>query len=263
MKSKISTEEWKKVLKLYLYGKLKITKIANMFNIDGNNIIAMAHRKGIYTSRVKHYTLNKNIFKKINNQKKAYWLGFIAADGSLFHNKLMITLAIKDKQHIYKFKRFLKSNHLIKNIVNNGYPSAMFSISNKDLIKSILKLGIPYRKSYNLKDFPKIHKKYYRHFIRGMFDGDGCFNITKVGNHRKLRLLFIGTIKMVKLIQKELIKHCKLNKTKLRIPKNSPTSAYLEYKGNKQLKRIYNYLYKGSTICLERKKEIADSVLFK
>jgi len=48
---------------------------------------------------------NRHIFDEINTSDKAYWLGFIIADGYLNDNKnmLRIKLGDKDKHHLEKF----------------------------------------------------------------------------------------------------------------------------------------------------------------
>ena len=50
--------------------------------------------------------MKERIFSSIQNQETAYWLGFLAADGSIFENKLVIGLSAKDTEHLEKFKVF-------------------------------------------------------------------------------------------------------------------------------------------------------------
>jgi len=249
-----------KMLKLYKEGNLSILKISSIFNVSSTSIIQMTQRKGLYKCRINRRKINSNAFDKIDNESKAYWLGFLVADGCVCNGRITFRLAGKDYAHLVKFRQFLKSTHLIKREDNHGYPSVCFSVTNRHIANSIRKLGIPKDKSHNLENFPDVPKHLRRHFLRGLFDGDGCFNVMKIGNHRKLRFIFISTIKMAKSVQKELMEECLLNKTKLYIPKHSLSSAYITYNGNKQLKRIYDYFYKDATVYLERKKKIADSI---
>lgn len=55
------------------------------------------------------YKINENYFENIDNKNKAYWLGFIAADGNVYGNKLSIELNSKDEGHLKIFRRFGKS----------------------------------------------------------------------------------------------------------------------------------------------------------
>ena len=52
---------------------------------------------------------NRHIFDNIDSAEKAYWLGFIVADGYLNDDKnmLRIKLGDKDKIHLEKFINFL------------------------------------------------------------------------------------------------------------------------------------------------------------
>lgn len=54
------------------------------------------------------YTFNENIFSIIDNEEKAYWLGFLYADGYLTDQGLFgCALQEKDKAHLNKFLTFL------------------------------------------------------------------------------------------------------------------------------------------------------------
>src|SRR5271166_7037406 len=58
--------------------------------------------------------LNHSIFETIDSEEKAYWLGFLLADGSIQVRKnvqkiVKLALAIEDKEHLEKFKKFVNS----------------------------------------------------------------------------------------------------------------------------------------------------------
>lgn len=128
------------------------------------------------------------IFKTINNNNTAYWIGFLAADGSIHKNKnlLMIGLSRKDREHLEKFKRFIGSDVEIKDrdmtCSTNGksYPSSLIHIYSKELIDDLSKYGIVANKSNQNIDFlehmPELYKIY---FILGYFDGDGFYTHTE------------------------------------------------------------------------------------
>ena len=60
------------------------------------------------------YKANYRIFENIDTPEKAYWLGFIAADGCVYvrEKNATIRIAIKssDKEHLEKFKKFMESD---------------------------------------------------------------------------------------------------------------------------------------------------------
>ncbi len=65
---------------------------------------------------------NRHIFDNIDSAEKAYWLGFIIADGYLNDDKnmLRIKLGDKDKIHLEKFINFLGGDlSMLKSEIHN------------------------------------------------------------------------------------------------------------------------------------------------
>ena len=103
-------------------------------------------------------------------------------------------------------------------------------------------------KSLVLKFPLGLSKNLIRHFIRGYFDGDGCIHISK--KEKTYHFSIAGTRRLLRPIQKILIKNCGLNKTKIMQKRNT---YYLAYCGRIQVPRILDYLYKDSITYLDRK----------
>ena len=70
------------------------------------------------------YYYNKDFFNKIDTEEKAYWLGFLYADGCIVTRSkckkvtpmsLELVLSSIDINHLYKFLNSLESNIEIKN----------------------------------------------------------------------------------------------------------------------------------------------------
>lgn len=135
--------------------------------------------------------MNDNFFNNIDSHNVAYWIGFIAADGSISvkRNKLSFGLSIKDKEHLEKFKKTIGCNNIITErdtLSTNGkyYSSCYLTISSKEIVSDLLTYGIEERKSYKDIDFLSyIPDEYKFSFICGLFDGDGWFcNTQKTKN---------------------------------------------------------------------------------
>lgn len=85
------------------------------------------------------YTYNKDYFKEIDSFEKAYWLGFLYADGCItrFYKdeklksmSLEIMLQNDDKNHLIKFRDALDSNVPIKDkLVAGKYKSSRIVIN--------------------------------------------------------------------------------------------------------------------------------------
>lgn len=123
--------------------------------------------------------VNENIFEIINTEEKAYWLGFMFADGCVNRTSDRIELSLKedDYNHIQNFKSFLESEHVIgkksKTINGKTYISYRLGITNKKLKQDLIRHGCVPNKTKILR-FPTLEKELVKHFIRGYVDGDGC-----------------------------------------------------------------------------------------
>lgn len=134
--------------------------------------------------------INHHIFDILDTEEKAYWLGFIWADGCITNvkeNKLNyafeLGLSIKDIEHLRKFCKFADIPETkIKVRKNNGlnkdreYYLCRVQISSKHLWNTLNNYGCYPNKTTN-EIFPSIKifskPELITHFIRGFFDGDG------------------------------------------------------------------------------------------
>ena len=142
---------------------------------------------------------NNTVFDSIDNEEKAYWLGFLYADGSVSANNNSVELSLKgeDISHLEKFKTFLNSKNSVKLGIakcgNKTYSRCRFNASDKHFHDKLIELGCIPNKSLILK-FPDINifasQELIPHFIRGYVDGDGCLTYTKTG---RLVVEIIGT----------------------------------------------------------------------
>ena len=120
---------------------------------------------------------NRHIFDKIDNEEKAYWLGFIVGDGYLNLDKhmLRIKLGNKDKQHLIKFINFIDGEEdMLKSEIHSitGNENYYVSLYSQEITKALQSLGVEQAKSGKEK-ICNIKPQYYKDFIRGLWDGDG------------------------------------------------------------------------------------------
>ena len=198
------------------------------------------------------YKYNKQFFNSIDTEEKAYWAGFIAADGNIRKDflKMRIELNIQDYDHLEKFRKSIAGNNPIKESVRPNNHSCYIDINCKEMCLALNDLGITPKKSLTLDiNIKKIPKDLRRHFIRGYFDGDGSLNNYKRENHNYLEweLSFISSNKFLNQILKELNKERKLY--------SCGNNYRFCFKSKKDIFEIIEYLYKDATIYLDRKYE--------
>lgn len=192
------------------------------------------------------FDINEDYFSNIDTEYKAYFLGLLYADGCNNGYGFYITLKKDDIDILYKFKDAIEFSGNLK-YVKEKY--VMLNISSKKLSSVLSNYGCNVNKTVNAV-FPTIRNDLYRHFIRGLFDGDGSISIDKKG---QAAFSIVGNSNIIVPVSEILNKECNL-KVKVRKPKryNCDISIY-SFGGNKQAKRIMEFFYKYSTIYLQRK----------
>lgn len=209
-------------------------------------------------------------FDNIDSEEKAYWLGFIFADGyvNTNGNKFGINLSLKDISHLEKFNKFLNypkgltisKTHQFgtkSTTNNNGEELYMVStvIGNKHMRDSLISKGCVPNKSLILK-FPSeeiLPKELQRHFIRGYFDGDGTIGLyphSKTNPKLEESLLIVGTKPFLEKVQDVLGIGFLMHKTNC-----SEFTFRLGYSTKKAFNAA-KIMYDNSTIYLERKYNI-------
>ena len=205
------------------------------------------------------YNFNENYFSNIDSEEKAYWLGFLFADGNIYKNQMTLKLKQTEISHLEKFKLALNSDHTIhngKNYISNkskyknvGYYSALL-ISNMQFTKDLISLGCVPNKSL-IVEFPSISYDLSRHFIRGVFDGDGCISFIKNNSkYKRFNIIsgsekFINSIKFI--LEKEINASIHLRKLK------GKNIFSLDTSKKNIVQSIFRFMYKDATIYLDRK----------
>lgn len=122
--------------------------------------------------------MNDNIFDVIDTKEKAYWLGFLYADGYIGINnkKLQICLSIVDEKQIDDFIKFV-GDTLDKKRYYGPYKTSgkqvHYRTCNKTIIAGLVKHGCTNKKSHTIR-FPQLSTEEINiSFLRGYYDGDG------------------------------------------------------------------------------------------
>lgn len=246
-KAKITNEQ---ILHLIDEGKT-MKEICNILQVNKSSIRKRLRKLNIVLpNRWNETKFNENIFDFIDTEDKAYWLGFIFADGYISSSNYTfeISLSTKDLSHLEKFNNFMEHiNYNIKICKTNfeNCTRCRWSITNKHLWKTLNSYGCTPRKSLTL-EFPNedifTKKSLISHFIRGYVDGDGCIGLTR----DKLVIQILGT----ELFLKEIIKYSAIDRN-LYTKKNHNTFT-IAYSHSPAI-QMGEYLYNNATIFLDRK----------
>lgn len=154
------------------------------------------------------YYTDEFFFDKIDTEEKAYWLGFIYADGYLSSPRTIgIEIKIDDIDHLQKFKQALHSELNVhtyhKNSTFGPQTNCRFAFSSKHMYKILLSYFKSVDKT-NYGIFPKLSDStLIPHLIRGFFDGDGSITgVPKDSEHLwRPQISFIGTKETLEYIE--------------------------------------------------------------
>lgn len=253
-KIELTQEQIKELIYLHNkgYGKRRISK---EMNIKEGVIYRYKKELGLHTLEGKDlskYSYDRTVFNKIDTEEKAYWLGFLYADGCVHKRTLSIRLKKEDDIHLKKFLKFLKSNKTMQYGKQNSFGTiteyVSLQINSVDIVEDLKNLGCLERKSLKLT-FPDeeiIPKELVFHFIRGYLDGDGSITFTK--RTKAYEVKFVGTENFLNGIKNILGVNPPLRKRR-----ETDECFCFAIGGNIQVLNILNKIYENSTIYLDRK----------
>lgn len=245
------------IIDKYVNENYPLKKLGREFGCNYGTIKNLLNRHGIESRGNKQgYPRDEFCFNKMDNPEPAYWLGFMYADGCVHTGRNEVSLNITDKEHVEKFRNFLKAyNHKITVTNDKRFENAktlyQLSIKDKQIHSDLIKWGCVPQKTLLIDKIPNIPRDYVSHFIRGYFDGDGSLHF--LTHHSNYRVSFTsGSREFLEDIKKEL------EVTYLSLGHTVNTNTYqLQISGRKQVERVLNYMYRDSeeSIRLDRKYE--------
>lgn len=255
---KYSEDKVNKILLLHKQG-LNPTEIAKELNTYNTTIRRILLKEGLTprTQSQERAVVKTNPFIDLNDQQVQYWLGYIAADGNISkapRNRVNVSTNL-DPDHLNKYIKFIGYPIKLLKYLNKKYQVWEYSVNfaNKEVRDYLVELGLTPNKSLTLKlNFPITW-----HFLRGLFDGDGC--VRKCGNNNNVSLdLISASIDFINQIQEFLISHnilCLIRKHR--------NLYYITINKREYINLIYHLMYDDSSISLDRKREKYGSLLKK
>ena len=217
---------------------------------------------------IKEKGLNTDFFKVIDTEPKAYWLGFLIADGYVYTDtrggagrskRVELGLGEKDRYQIEKFKRDLNIHNVtskkkikLKGKEHYAYITRVYS---SELVGHLEDKGCIQNKSL-VAEFPSteiVPKEMQRHFMRGYFDGDGGVYSYDYSGNMNYSAGLVGTEHILLGFQKILNEEADLGITKIT---HKGKAFQIKYAGKLTMMKLYEFLYKDNSICLERKRNV-------
>lgn len=264
-------------LKELYYSGHSCTKIAKLLKMSRNDVSLFLKNENVKIDPDRHkkkFTIqNENIFKNIDTPEKAQILGLIYADGCIYknHNVTNISLKEDDKEYLENINsyigfsrpvsidkketlRFFKENQKTYKCKN----SYSIRINNKKIKDDLIKHGVEYYKSYTDFSFPEnLSKNFYNSFILGYFEGDGCITFSKIKNRKCISKSFTVLCQpKMSVFLKDVLKNELNIDAKLYTRKARPNLRTVSVTKNKDIIKIYHWLYRDVSFYMKRKHDI-------
>jgi hypothetical protein len=225
-----------------------ITKTAKNFKIGAKWFAIYLKDKVEIINHQNKLRFNQDIFEVIDTEEKAYWLGFMYADGYVAKNSNNIELSLKlsDKEHLEKFTKFLSKTTEVK---TDSFRCRV-GFKNKKMRKDLINLGCISNKSLIL-NFPtenQVPNDLTHHFIRGYIDGDGSIMYRINKTYISPIISILGTKEFLLKLRETM----KWKELKLHHKTHNTNTFFISYSGI-YVHDMLDSLYKNSKIYLTRK----------
>jgi hypothetical protein len=199
----------------------------------------------------------ENAFSDFSDPNACYWYGFLYADGNVASSsdRIALALAEKDRDQVERFREFIGTNAKVldKHQMYQGqdYICAQLRFANKPLATRLRQLGILAHRPRPELPMTFIPRLNFRHFARGLFDGDGCASGSKF-----LQIQFMSYEPILLYIRDQLtsIALCDVRPNLQTHPGGK--IKRLTYGHYQDLYMIYSYLYTNAKTFMPRKKKV-------
>ncbi len=268
MKRKLTDQNKIEIVEKYKTGNYNCVQLGKEYGVTNNSIISVLDVRGIQRSNDwaefhRKYKFNRDFFEKIDNEEKAYFLGFLYSDGCNHYNPLKnrnrISLEIQEKDIsiVEKFRECINGDMPIHTFQRfrkeyNTQPMCIIDLNSSKMCKDLINVGCVPRKSLVLEfpDEKQVPSNLLSHFIRGYYDGDGGISL----NYSNYRIKITSTFKFLEKLKKIIKINLNIDGG-LYLKKNKIT-ADLVIGGNNQVIKFLDWLYSKCLINLKRKYNI-------
>ena len=262
MPRKIIKEDLKnEIIKYYLSQPMTLKQVEDKFQLSHPTISKILMDIPKYTkAKLNNPNMKEHFFQNINTEENAYFLGLIISDGNIFKDNtgrqasISITLDLKDKYLLTKFKEVVNSN---TSIVHDGRGCGQIAVRSNIMAKDLEQYGVVPRKSYYTYLPQNINDKVMNHLIRGIFDGDGSIQAKINYDNRFLHnFSFCGTHKLMEDISNYCFEKLQLKQKPTIYDYKDRELSEIKIQNKEDMYIFGEWLYKDATIFMNRKKNI-------
>ena len=247
----------------YISGTL-LKDVTVKHQVSSDIVYSYMHRHGIEykNEHGRKNFFNQRFFQNIDREDKAYFLGYLYADGwiggvqkGVYERPCNINLDIssKDRCILEKYLECIESSgstHIHDYIASErtykASPMSAVRLTSTKMADDLISHGFKGLKP-DRETVPELPSNMIRHFVRGYFDGDGCATTNTIQ--------ITGQISFLNNLGDTIDEHLNISHPPVRSYYENKTVGDLFYNRLEYRQSIFNWFYNSSSIYLQRKKD--------
>lgn len=255
------------IARLYCEEKLTLREIARRLN-SHHQLVGDTLRRDGTPIRQERGTrtrfFNQSVFVQIDSPDKAYFFGFLLADGTVDEKRgrLLVEIQKRDVEILKGLKTLLQADHPLKDMgeKRNSY---RLSVQSRQMVSDLAKWGCCQNK-HNKVVFPEwMTQNLYPIFLRGYLDGDGSIFLKPQRSRPSpyVEVSFSGTETFLTHVQRVLGETIGVLPGGIYQVSSKGETKVLKVRKRAHVEEILNFLYEGGGPRLERKWLTAQRIL--
>lgn len=255
------------IIALYLSG-LNSHEVGEAVGRPQHTVLVVLRRRGI-PRRVerRQYLVRDDYFSAIDTDEKAYWLGFIAADGCISkrggRHEVVIALQRGDESHLAKFRDVIVPTAPLYRRDCEGSIQSALRFSSVRVVADLERQGLTERKSLTM---PPWHgpTSLLPAFYRGLLDGDGTWS-HQIATGKQRRAYYsvslVATDEVGAAFRDFVYEATGAAPSSFHPHHSTEGMTQVAYARLSAVQAIARLLYTGATVWLDRKKPAVDRIL--
>lgn len=241
-----------------LYTAGRVAAVQERFGIGRSAANRLCRKHGVVMSR-RMLLYDDSVFEAIDTPHKAYVLGLIVSDGYVVEGpkRYVVNLGSTDREIPEAFRELVGLNREAYVITPDSKKRLQteyrVSICSQKMVDDIVALGVRQRKS--LKETSPLDSSdpLANHFVRGVFDGDGCITMYR----GQARFAIVGSEEICRFVAR-FFEDRGLPNINVRHRKNG--LWLVQTCGNNIVPAIGKIIYEDATHWLARKRKVFDEI---
>lgn len=234
-------------------------RIAATYGVSQTGVIALLRRRGIAFRPAARLGCDDAFFRVIDADAKAYWLGFLWADGTVnaARGAIVLSLQTQDGEHLERLRRSLRVRSRVAAYRYGTHTFSRVVWTSREMVADLARYGLSTPRDPAI-GLPLIPAEWLGSFVRGYFDGDGTAGIyrttarTPYGPYKRPSLRIVSRSKR---LLDDVAAACRERGIGVRTRPHK-TIFQLECDARRHIIPLRDWMYAHAGPCLHRKRAI-------